>query len=1330
MQKSIYIIFILFFSHSILNAQHYTTTIKQYTEQDGLSSNEVLAITKDERGVIWVATKYGLNRFDGKHFKVIAKDSMSSNTVDQIFTDQRYLWLFHKEPAANQHLVKNIDILDIYSLKVTSLNKQMGAKMPFKWSDVLRCEWINKGVFFELHNHQRFIYQTGKGFVPQNNFPIQETPIYLTASGDCWLSRQQGDSLHIVKRNWQGEQIGITFSFIYSDFQIDCEDNQGTTYFALCAKYPGQNEQPYRIAVPKDATTKYIFKTSNVKYWYVNAIFVPTLNLLWFGSDQTLLAYNLDQQEIFKSEGQAQHINALNRQTLVDSNAIWHCSHHGIYRVELNHNPFKHWFPKKQFRKIIKSNNTFLLNNSNNVIKIASPQTQEYQYLPFNALSAAKSAKGGIWLANFCKLRYYNISTQQQKIYTTTQHEIWGLYEDTEGGVWLSQQGLSYFNAKNEKFDTVYYNGFEELRYNIVYHFFQNSPTHIWLCATSGLYKLNIATRSIEARYSAQSQAPFYLPANDFRHLYFDAKANIFWLATGQNGLIRWDINAQKTETFLFNRGIANVIHGVYPDDFGFLWLSTEGGIIQFQQDTKQFKIYTTKDGLANNEFNRISHFKDTDGTLYLGGVDGITIFHPKDFNSRFNQKVQATPFVVEIEQYLGKTNRLENITANFEYTKQIYLKPNDRFFTITLGLKEYNEADVAVYFYKLKQEIGEWTQADDNKITLGGLPYGNQILLVKVLLANGQFAETILEIPIYVKKPFYLTGWFVLLLFGIMGSVVYWHVLNLKKQNLLLETEVKRRTAQIQQDKVTIEQQAVELRKLDEFKSRFFANISHELRTPITLIINPLTQLLSSNEKQQDPKKLLTLAHNNSQKLLRLVNEILDLTKLESATMQVELSKIDAISFIGRIVAEFEALAKWQGLTLLFEHDLGDLQTACLDVAKVETIVYNLIGNAIKFTQKGGQIKIKIYAKNNDLQIEVADTGCGIPESDLPYIFNRFYQSKIKGTSEGGTGLGLALSKELVNLLRGEIDAKSELGKGSCFYLTLPNCLSNEKQANNFIENNINKINNNFIEPSNNSFRTDLFTILLVEDNKDLQQYIADILLQHYNVIRQDNGQAALFYLDSIEEEKDLPHLIISDIMMPIIDGYQLLTILKESVKYKHIPTIILTARVGLDDKLKALQIGVDDYLTKPFLEAELLARINNLLENYHIRKQNITPQSSVTVTVAQSVEDALPPQWLDKVAHFVYENMSRPDFSIELLSELLGISRYTFNRHIKQAVGMTGVQYLQELRLDYARKMLEQQKVNSVKAAAELIGITDTKYFSRLFKTRFGKLPSEYLD
>lgn len=1334
MQKSIYIILFLFFYHAILNAQQYTTTIKQYTEKDGLSSNEVFAIAKDQRGVIWVATKYGLNRFDGKHFKEIANNGINNNTIDQIFSDQRYLWLFHKETAASHHLVKNIDILDIYSLKITSLAKHMGAEMPFKWSDVLHCDWIEKGIFFELRDHQRFIYQTGKGFQPQNNFPLTESPMYLTASGDCWLARQQNDTTFLTKRNWNGQQIGTTFSFPHSNFQVDCEDDNGTTYFAMCDKCESKTENRYRIAVPKDAHTQYTFRTPSIKYWFTNALFIPSLQILWFAADKTLTAYNLEGKEIFKSIGEVQHINSLYRQNLVDNNAIWHCSHSGIYRIELKHNYFSNWFPQKQFRSIIKNNNIFLLNNSENVIKVTSPQSQQHQYLSFNALSAAKSAQGGVWLANFYKLHYYDPLTQKQKSYNTFHHEIWGLYEDTEGRVWLSQQGLSHFNPRTEQFDTVYYGQFEELRYSTIYHFYQDSPTHVWLCATSGLYRLNITTRTIEARYSADANPPFYLPANDFRHLYFDANANTFWLATAQGGLIRWDLNTQQTESFLFNSGITNVIHSVYPDDFGFLWLSTEKGVIQFQQHTKQFKIYTTKDGLANNEFNRVSHFQDTDGTLYFGSVDGITIFHPKDFKNLFNLKIQATPFVVEVEQYLGKTNRLENITEKFEYTKQIYLQPDDRFFTLTLGLKEYDQADVAVYFYKLKKEIGDWTQTTDNKIMLAGLPYGNQVLLVKVLLANGQFAETILAIPIYVQKPFYLTTWFILLLLSCMGGFVYWRVVNLKKQNLDLESEVKRRTAQIQKDKVTIEQQTTELRKLDELKSRFFANISHELRTPITLILNPLNQLLTKKEKQQDQEKLLTLAHNNSKKLLRLVNEILDLTKLEAATLQVELSKVDVIGFVTRIMTEFEALATWQEINISLAHELGVWQTGCFDVQKVETILYNLLSNAFKFTPKGGQIRLKISAKNTDLQIEVMDTGCGIHETDLPYIFNRFYQSKVKKTSEGGTGLGLALSKELANLLRGEIWVKSEWGKGSHFYLFLPNCLLVETPEHNYLENNIK---NQSTESKNTLFRPELFTILLVEDNRDLQQYMADILFSHYNIVKKDNGEEALTYLNSIEAESDLPHLIISDIMMPIIDGYQLLTILKASIKYRNIPVIVLTARVGLDDKLKALRIGVDDYLTKPFIETELLARINNLLENYYMRKQIAKEEAIPAPSAGASVIDetippieSLPPQWLDTVARLVYENMSHPNFSIEFLSELLGISRYTFNRHIKQVVGMTGVQYLQELRLDYARKMLENKEVASVKAAAEMIGISDTKYFSRLFKTRFGKLPSEYLE
>lgn len=1319
-------------------AQSFRANIKQYTEKDGLSSNEVLAIIKDARGVIWIATKYGLNRFDGKQFKVFTtQNGLFSNHIDELYSDNQHLWLLYKETVTEGgDNIKNIEILDIRTHKIRSFASCFGKKIPFEWNQVKYCKRMGSELFFELENHQRFLYKADKGFEEKKYLPYNEKVLSFTKNGDCWLTKNDNGGIYLIKRDKTGAQVGKSFFFATTIIHFDCETNEETCHFSVNVK-AAVEEKALHVEIPKNAESYTTFRIENFDSWYANTLFLPKLNLLWYSAKNILAAYTPDKQLILYNDTEAKLLNTSTRQTLIEDKVIWLCSYAGFYRVELAKNHFTHLYPNTQFRSIVRIKDNFYM-SSNYEIIVFNP-TKKQENLPLGGLSSTLSADSSLWAANNYNLyRYYPAQKRTQK-YTIPYKDPWAMQEDSEGNLWISQNGIIRFNPQTQQIDSTIYGDYKELKESTVYHFFPFQKERWYLCTTSGLYEFNPLTKKILTRHSMDSPTPFRLPANDFRHLYFDKKENVFWLVTGQNGLIRWNPKTNKSQTFTFYSITANLIHAVYADEFGFLWLSTEGGIIQFHKKTHTFRIYTTKDGLPSNEYNRISHFQDTDGTLFFGGVNGVVSFHPKNFQTLFYEKEKATPFVVEVFQYLGKTNQLENVTTDFEKEKRIYLQPNDRFFTLTMGLKEYEQSDVARYFYKMKGETGEWTEANSNQITLGRLPYGNQTLLVKALLANGQFSETVAEIPLYVARPFYATWWFIVLIIALSVLGVFWRINILRKQNLQLEEEIARRTEKIREDKIIIEKQAAELQQLDELKTRFFANISHELRTPITLILNPLNYLLKSQKWEKENEKRLLMAQRNSQRLLRLVNEILDLTKLEAATLNIQQNEVDILGFVQRTLAEFESFAVRQGVSLRLEHSLIPKTQVTIDLKKVETILYNFIGNALKFTPNGGHIRVKIGIQNTDLQIEVTDTGRGIQAEDLPHIFDRFYQSKTNGTSEGGSGLGLALSRELAHLLKGEIWAESEWGKGSSFFFKLPQVVLAHHAAKNIEIENIqiaeNKdFNSNIIEAltplslEENPLQKAKYNLLLVEDNADLQDYIADILRAQYEVTVKSNGKEAFEYLESLENAEHFPNLIISDVMMPQMDGYQLLQLLKAAPKYQKLPVIMLTARAGLEDKLKALQIGVDDYLTKPFVEVELLARIENLLRNADLRKQ--AWQEEPEMENENSNESAnLHSQWLREVEQMVYENMAKPNFSIETLSEILGISRQTFNTHIKKEVGMTAVQYLQEVKLHHAKKMLENGEVQSVKNAAENVGIKDLKYFSRLFKTRFGRSPSEYL-
>ncbi|MEZ4988684.1 MAG: response regulator [Saprospiraceae bacterium] len=545
---------------------------------------------------------------------------------------------------------------------------------------------------------------------------------------------------------------------------------------------------------------------------------------------------------------------------------------------------------------------------------------------------------------------------------------------------------------------------------------------------------------------------------------------------------------------------------------------------------------------------------------------------------------------------------------------------------------------------------------------------------------------------------------------------------------------------AQQQQQLLLASEQAERMNELDAMKSKFFANVTHEFRTPLTLILSPLDNLLKSDNLSNKEFTQLKIIQQNGQELLKLTNEMLDLVKLESSKITLNEMPIALYPFLQRLVGVFETYAQRKGINLSLEYAADPHLQVNLDKNKTEKIINNLLSNALKFTQEGGAVKVKLTDQGHSLQMEVTDTGRGIHPDDLPHIFNRFYQSKQPNTIEGGTGIGLAMAIEFAKLSGGGILVESTLGEGSTFTFSFPkkqvlrslpaeDWLAIEQQS--------------LVSPIPlplavtlptevvNTVASDKPSILIVEDNTQLRAYIQSLLGESHQVHTAENGKVALDWLN--DDTHPLPDLIVSDVMMPIIDGFQLLQSLKESDRFCAIPVIMLTARVEMEDKLNALRIGVDAYMLKPFVEEELLARVANILKNAKARKQPFVEEDIDTALENEipsghviSPDDLL---WLSELEEQVLVHLSHFDFNLEQLSELIFLSPRQIRRRLKQITGLSFNHYLNEARFSKARQLLENAEVRSVKQLAYEVGMRDVKYFSQQFRAHFGKLPSDYL-
>ena len=714
---------------------------------------------------------------------------------------------------------------------------------------------------------------------------------------------------------------------------------------------------------------------------------------------------------------------------------------------------------------------------------------------------------------------------------------------------------------------------------------------------------------------------------------------------------------------------------------------------------------------------------------------------------------------LLAVKQYRAASEKIEDVTAAFQERKEIQLASGDRFFNLTLSTSNNFNMAGLTYHYKINGVDEEWSVADKNILTISGLPYGQQTLSIKALFPNGRFTKEILEVPVYVAKPFYLTIWFLIASLAFIFSGIYLWTKRLKKQKDILEEEVVRRTQKI-------EQQAEELRQLDKMKSNFFANMSHELRTPLTLILSPISKLLKEEKLSDNGLKLLNMIQQNGQNMYHLVDEIMDLTKLEAKKVILKEEPVIMYPFLERLVNTFDSYAQKKKIALSLLYKANTHLQLNLDKSKFEKILNNLISNALKFTPENGTVTVLFEDLGHVLQLEVTDNGAGIHPDDLPHVFDRYYQTKQANTStQGGTGIGLALVQELVKLFEGEIKVESERGQGTNFIVNFPKkqilkqldeqeiaaiaALSNKeipigKQSNGFVKESIEQVS---LQDHQESF-DEKPKLLVVEDNRQLREYIQILLGDTYHMVTATNGQEALDWLAGRSSIEELPDLVISDLMMPILDGFQLLTALKNHEKFRAIPTIMLTARADMQDKLTALRIGVDDYMIKPFVEEELQARVANLLQNAKEKKDysESAIETAATNTVALSnpmvaaeqIVKKTPAEvlissedlaWLSEVEKKVLAMLSDFDFTLDRLSTEIYLSPRQIRRRLKKITGLSFSQYLREARFREARHLLETKKVRTIKKLAYEIGMKDVKYFSQQFKQHFGKSPSEYL-
>ena len=867
-----------------------------------------------------------------------------------------------------------------------------------------------------------------------------------------------------------------------------------------------------------------------------------------------------------------------------------------------------------------------------------------------------------------------------------------------------------------------------------------------WIATLNGLWEIDFNLDKIRRWGKADGLA------DDRIFCIHEMENGTLWLGTFSAGIIVFDPQKGSMQVIGQESGLSNnTVVGILSDQQGDLWVSTFNRINVLTPNGEVLLKLNEEDGLNHQEFNRFSYLKLSNGDLAFGGVDGITILAPEGIKKALAPKDDLQIYLSSLSYFDKQQGEDVVFRDQLSSLATITLPPTHRYLYLDFALSSYSSPEKCNFSFRLirrngkdEERRGKWTSIGYNsELSLNDLSPGSYDIQVRGTDHKGRVTEHPITIPIHVKEFFYKTWWFYALCSLFLCSLVMIWIKRLQTEKIRLEAEVKKRTKQIQEDKALIEKQAEELQKLDEMKSRFFTNISHEFRTPLTIISGMVTQIRQHPEQWME--KGMELIHRNTKQLLNLINQILDLRKLESGAIKPNLIQGDIIPYLRYLSDSFMPLAELRGIRVHFLSTGSEL-VMDYDPDKMLHILSNLLSNAIKYTPDGGDIYVQIDQLNEVgqewLHVRIRDTGQGIGPEALPYIFDRFYQVEdLASQKPQGSGIGLALTQEMVKLMKGTIEVDSAPGAGTTFFLKFP--VNREAQLQEGFSKSLGKESMQtplagvpektqaalkVVEQSNDPGTMEegsmedngLPTVLLVEDNADLRLYVTSFLENRYRVMTANDGGEGI----RVATEK-VPDLIVSDVMMPVKDGFELCNTLKNDERTSHIPIILLTAKADFDSKMSGLRKGADAYLTKPFEQEELLVRLEQLFslrKKLQERYQNaaLTPPSSPAPQAVYELEDA----FIQKLRQLVLDNIAEEDFGIAHLCRGLQVSRTQLHNKIKALTGQSTSEFVRMVRLYKARELLQTTDLNVSEVGYE-VGISSPAYFSRIYSEAFGEPP-----
>ena len=1334
--------FVLLLSSWMVVAQSYQ--FKHLEVSDGLSNNSVNTICKDRDGFMWFGTTTGLNRYDGYTFKIY------------------------------QHAENDPGSLpDNY---ITDIVEMPDGRF-----------WVNTGRGYVLFDKEQdcfitdvtgFMKNLESGGVPEQVFVDREGNTCLSVAGEgCYRYKEGGKRLFFSYVEHSLPEHGVT--------QIaECSDGLLLIYntgLLVCL-----DRATLAIKWKSDEIKKYIPAGKTIEF----SLFVDRDNCIWAYSLMGIWAYDCgtkswrtDLTAIWSSrpdiiihavaqdiEGRIwvgkdyDGIDVLEKETGKVTSLVAHddngrsLPHNTIYDLYADRDGIMWVGTYKKgvsyySESIFKFNmyewgditcieqadeNRLWLGTNDHGILLWNRSTGKAEpfwrdaegQLPNPVVSMLKSKDGKLWVGTF-NGGLYCMNGSQVRSYkegvgnALASNNVWALVEDDKGRIWIASLGggLQCLEPSSGTFETYTSNNSALLENNVTSLCWGDDNTLFFGTANQGVGMMDMRTREIK---KVQGQSGSMKMSNDaVNHVYKDSRG-LIWIAT-REGLNVYDV---RRHLFLDLSPVAEAkgsfIAAITEDQERNMWVSTSRKVIRVTvaSDGKgsylfDSRAYNSEDGLQNCDFNQRSIKTLHNGIIAIGGLYGVNIFAPDHI--RYNKMLPNVMFTglslfdeaVKVGQSYGgrvliekELNDVENV--EFDYKQNI--------FSVSFASDNYNLPEKTQYMYKLEGFNNDWLTlpVGVHNVTFTNLAPGKYVLRVKAINSDGYVGIKEATLGIVVNPPFWMS-WWAYLLYAV-GLVV---VLFLARYRMLKREREKFHLQQI-------ENEVAKNEEINNMKFRFFTNVSHELRTPLTLIISPLEGMLKETTDELQSTRL-QLMYRNAQRLLHLVNQLLDFRKGEMSTHQLSLSEGDIISYVHSVCNSFLLMADKKHIQFSFFSGIDTFSMA-FDADKVGKIVMNLLSNAFKFTPEGGRVTVMIehVAGTPDiLEIKIADTGIGISDVDKEHIFERFYQADHKGVEETtGNGIGLSLVRDFVTLHEGEVKVFDNIGMGSVFVIQFPvKHVETQVQLPEETGMPVGDEEDKEMkeEAREETERKNFPLLLIVDDNEDFRIFMRYSLELQYRVKLVVNGKEAW---EMMQEE--LPDLVISDVMMPQMDGNELCRLIKQDKRTAHIPVILLTARQNTEAKLEGLQTGADDYVTKPFNMTILVLRIRKLIE---LSRYHRVTQGMIDPAPSEIVITSLDEKLIEKAIKYVEDNMSRTELSVEELSRELGMSRVHLYKKLLQITGKTPIEFIRVIRLKRAAQLLRESQLHVSEVAFE-VGFNNPKYFSRYFKDEFGVLPSVYQE